>query len=577
MCPLPKFLTGKRNCLADRFPRREPSWLPKNTGLAIVLLLLFSWVWSGAAPAPVVSIGQNFTASTYNLNSKAIPPDPNGAVGPLHFVELINGSFTVFIKTNGQSVKQVTDLHFWSSAGVVISPDDVITDPRVIYDPTVRRWFASMVDASSTAADPTLNANDFLLAVSSSADPTGTWHGFLFQTDPTTGYFADFPTFGLDQCAVYLAGNFFHGSNSPAGPGLVTIPKADLLAATPNITNRTWFGVMDFSTWGDVFHPAICFDRSAVGQVLAVSDIGNDSNPHSNLVSFAVQYPVGAKALLTSATVIPTDPWVVPDNADFGAPLLVVSQPDGTTNLMANDARFSANVYVVNGVLYAVHSTEFSNRIAIRWYRVRAVDKTLLESGTIADPNLDLFFPSIAANAYGVVAIAYNGSGPGTPVSCFAMLGQTSAGTTTFGNPLLLQSGATSYHGDDELLAEILGVPGFSRWGDFSTISPDPSDPNRFWTVQMYPSEPASSDVWSTQVTELIVAPQALLAIQPTAGGMLVSWPSALTGYQLQSTTNSSLVADWAYVTEPVVTNGAQLEVSIPVSAASQFFRLQKH
>jgi hypothetical protein len=543
--------------------------------MVAALLLVLCSCCSFAGSAPVALIGQNFTASTYNLSSLAIPPDPNGAIGPVHFVEFINGSFTAFIKTNGQAVKQVTDLHFWSNAGVVISPDDVVTDPRIIYDPTVQRWFASMVDASSTAVDPTLNANDFLLAVSSSADPTGPWHGFLFQTDPTTGYFADFPTLGLDQYAVYLAGDFFHGSNSPAGPGLVAIPKADLLAATPNIGNRTWFGVMDSSTRGEVLQPAICFDGSAAGRVLAVTDIGNDSDPHSNLVSFAVQNPVGPKALLTPPAVIPTGPWTVPDNPDFGAPLLVVTQPDGTTNLMANDARFSACVYAVNGVLYAVHSTEFGNRIAVRWYRVRAADNTLLESGTISDSNMDLFFPSIAANPYGVVAIAYNGSGPGTPVSCFAVLGQTSGGSTTFGTPLLLQTGATSYHGDDELLAEILGVPAFSRWGDYSAISPDPSDPNRFWTIQMYPSDSANNDVWSTQVSELIVAPQAVLAIQPSAGGVLVSWPSALNGYQLQSTTNLLIAADWAYVTEPVVTNGAQLEVSMPVSVASQFFRLQ--
>ncbi len=530
---------------------------------------------SAANAAPLVSVGQSFTASTYNLNVVALPPDPNGAVGPQHFVEFINGSFAVYSKTDGQIVKRVTDLHFWSTAGVVISPDDVTTDPRIIYDPTVQRWFASMVDASGSAVDPTLNANDFLLAVSDGVDPTGPWKGFLFPADPSNGYFADFPTLGLDRNAVYVAGDFFHGSNSPAGPGLFSIPKADLLSATPTIANGTWSGVMSYSARGQVLQPAICFDGSVTGQVVAASDIGNDSNPHSNLVSFAVLNSATSNASVSASTVIPTASWVVPDNPDYGAPLLVAGQPDGTSTLMANDARISAKVYAVGGVLYAVHSTELSNHIAIRWYRIRAADHVLLESGTIADPTMDLFFPSIAANPFGMVAIACNGSGPSNTVSCFGILGQTLDGVTSFSGPVLLQNGAASYHGDDELLSQLLGSPGFSRWGDYSAISVDPSDPNRFWMIQMYPSDPVNTDVWSTQVSELVATPQVLLAIRPAANGVVLSWPAVFANYQLQSSPRPALAQSWTNMVAQGATNGDQFVVSLAISSTPQFFRLQ--
>ncbi len=527
-----------------------------------------------AQAAPVISIGQNFTASTYNLNAVALPPDSNGAVGPEHFVEFINGSFAVYSKTNGQNLKRVTDLHFWSNAGVVISPDDVTTDPRIIYDPNARRWFASMVDASGSAADPTLNANDFLLAVSDGADPTGPWHGFLFQADPDNGYFADFPTLGVDSNAVYLAGDFFHGSNSPAGPGLLSIPKADLVSAAPTIINRTWFGVLTYAERGEVLQPAICFDGSATGQVLAVSDIGNDSNPHSNLVSFAVLSSGKAKPTLSASTFIPSPSWVVPDNADYGAPLLLATQPDGTSTLMANDARLSAKVYAVGGVLYAVHSTELSNHVAIRWYRVRAADHALLESGTIADPNLDFYFPSVAANPYGTVVIAFNESGPGTTVGCYAIVGQTVGGVTSFESPVLLQSGAGSYHGDDELLSQLLGVPGFSRWGDYSAISVDPSDPTHFWMIQMYPSDSVNTDVWSTQVSEVVATAQVALTIRPVTNGIEVSWPAAFASYQLQSSSEPAIDLSWTPVAAPSTTNSGQIVVSLPL-ATREFFRLK--
>lgn len=540
----------------------------------LVVILIPNWL--AAQPAPALSVGQNVLGTTYDPNVPAIPPDSNGAVGPRHFAEFINGTFAVYTKTNGQNIKRISDSKFWSNAGVVLSTDDVTTDPRIIYDPTVQRWFASMVDANGSASDPTLYANDFLFAVSDTADPTLTWHGFLFQADPDTGYFADFPTLGVDSNAVYISGDFFQGQNSPIGPGLLSIPKADLMRGTPTITNRTWFGVMTYDQRGQVLQPVICLDGSETGAVLAVSDIGNDSNPHSNLVCSVVQNSSTPAASLSPAVFIPTGTWEVPDNSDFGAPLLTVTQPDGTSALMANDARISAKVYAVAGTIYAVHNTELNNHVAIRWYRLRASDKALLESGTIADASSDLFFPSIAANSSGVVIIAYNECSLSTFVSSFAVAGQTINGVTSFGTPTLLQSGVTSYHGDDEVYDQLLGMPAFSRWGDYSATSVDPADPNRFWTIQMFPSDAANPDYWSTQITELITVPLPVLAMQTSAGTITVSWPEGAAGYQLQS---ASILAEpnaWLNVAQPPQTNGALLSVTLPASPSPQFFRLKQ-
>jgi hypothetical protein len=251
-------------------------------------------------------------------------------------------------------------------------------------------------------------------------------------------------------------------------------------------------------------------------------------------------------------------------------PQFAAAQSDGTQNLIADDARLLAKVYAVGGVIYAVQTTEFNGHLAIRWYRVRAADSTLLESGTISNPNLDLFYPSIAANSYGVVVIGYNSSGSAALVSCYAMAGQTVGGVTTFGSPLLMKAGTTVYHGDDELLAELEGLPIVSRWGDYSATSVDPSNPNRFWTIQMYPSD---SDVWSTQITELITSPQVLLSINPVGTNVVLSWPN-VPGYHLQSTTNLSPTS-WSNVTQTPLTNSDHLVLTMPISAGNQFFRLR--
>ena len=189
----------------------------------------------------VVQIGQNFTASTLAVDSQALPPDPNGAAGPNHYVEWINGRFSVYNKTNASRVYTLTDLAFWSQAGVTIPSSWDVTDPRLVYDPMVQRWFASMVDFDPSGA---INYNHFLLAVSASADPTGTWRGVSFLSDTNSVNFADFPRLGVDGQGVYLSGDMFPPTGNSVGASLVSIPKTNLLGTTLIITNRTTFNVL---------------------------------------------------------------------------------------------------------------------------------------------------------------------------------------------------------------------------------------------------------------------------------------------------------------------------------------------
>ena len=550
--------------------------LPHFIWLLALCLLLHE---KNADAAVTIVIGNNFTGNTFGDISQADPPDSNGAIGPSHFVEFLNGVFSVYNKTDGTSILGISDIDFWSQANVNISSTSGISDPRVIYDPISQRWFATQVDFNANATDPTLQANNFLLAVSDTIDPTGTWHGFRFRADPTTGRFADFPTLGVDASGVYIAGDFFHGNTTSVGSGLVSIPKADLIAATPTIANRHWFGVMNLATNGEVMQPAICFDGSVSGITLTIGDAGNTSDPHSNIIWTAEQNAGGTSPTLSAAVSLAVLPYQIPDNADLGVPQLTVHQPDGTTTLLANDARISAKVYGVGGVLYAVHSTEIDGRVAIRWYRIRAADHVLLEQGTIADPVLDLFFPSIVANPYGVVVIGCNGCGPSTFVSCYAYVGETKNGQTTFGSSLLLQSGVNNYHDPNEILAQLTDAPETpSRWGDYSAMSVDPADPTHFWTIQLYPSaiDPDTGvGTWSTQITEIIATTAPQLTIASAGTNVLISWPLYASGYQLQATTNLLNASGWNSLTPATSTNGFVISTLLPKTAKASFYRLK--
>ncbi len=556
----------------------QKSYLNISHLAAWLAVLLVGFPWQKIEAAVTVTVGQNFTGSTFGVDSSYVPPDSNGAIGPGRFMEFINGTVAVYNKTNGASVQRKSNLEFWADAGLVIAQDNVTSDPRVIYDPSVQRWFAAQVTVNSSAADPTALANKFLLAVSTTSSPTGPWKGFSFQADPDNGYFADFPTLGVDSNAVYLSGDFYSAGETPQGAGLVSIPKADLLAAVPTVANQHWFGVMDYAVRGEVLQPAICFDGSASGNIVSIADIGSDSSPHSNVVSFAVQNAGGISPTLTASAFLNVLSYEVPDNADLGVPQFTALQPDNTTTLMANDARLSAKVYAVNGILYAVHNTLLNGRLAIRWYRIRAADQTLIEQGTIADPNLDLFFPSIAVNQYGVVVIGCNVSGSATFVSSYAYVGEIKNGVTTFGSGILLKAGVGSYHDIYEILAQLFDDPVTpSRWGDYSAMSVDPADPTHFWTIQAYPSavDPDTGGTWSTQITEIIATAPPQLTIAPAGTNVLVSWPLYASGYQLQSTTNLLNPAGWSVITPAIGTNGFVVSAMVPKSTSAKFFRLK--
>jgi hypothetical protein len=159
--------------------------------------------WADSQPCArevAFTLGNSFTGSTYSVDSSALPPDCNGMAGPRSFVELINGRFSAYSKTNGVRVFTSSAATFWVNAGISLE-GALTSDPRLVYDPSISRWFAVAIDLNRGREW----SNRFLVAISASADPTKTWKGFAFLADPNQGNFADFPTLGLDKHGVYLA------------------------------------------------------------------------------------------------------------------------------------------------------------------------------------------------------------------------------------------------------------------------------------------------------------------------------------------------------------------------------------
>lgn len=465
------------------------------------------------AKALTFTIGQNFTGSTYGIDSGFAPPDTMGAVGEDHIVELFNGRYSVYDKSSNTRVQTSTLDQFWTNTGVNFRGSYTF-DPRVAYDPFSQRWFA--VSADNAGFD-----NNFLVAVSNSSDPTTGWTGFAIDSDSSNQRQADFPTLGFNKDGIYLSANMFPISTSGASDNRTTIavlPKADLLAATPSVADRTLFENVNPYTTGFTVQPIVDMDNSEQPEVL----LSAFDTSIGYLKTSEIAGPVTTPTLDTGTgfpdEFISVTPFNSPPDAE---------QPGLKQNIKNNSSVFSSSVVLNNGDIWAVQSVENGDRSALRWFRIGAATNAVLETGLISDPTLSFYYGSIAVNDFGNVVIGFSGSSESQFVSSYAVVGETIDGATTFSSPLLLKAGVADY--------EVLDNNGRNRWGDYSSTVVDPTDPYSFWTFQEFAS---ASNTWSTQITQLRIAsgPEASSTPGVSAFGSLGVGSSASNTWSTQVT-----------------------------------------
>lgn len=460
------------------FPLREAHPLRFSSQLPRISLLFLTMMWTSAAASlaetlpggdQFVTIQQNFTGSSFS-DSGFIPPDTMGAVGTTTFVELINGRYSVYDKSAGTVLQSSNLFQFWANAGVVINGSSPY-DPRVLYDPSSTRWYAAAADSPCFPSC----ANNFLLAVSKTSDPTQGWTGFKISSDSTKQHFVDFPTLGFNRDGVYVSANMFPITTGVITNTILAVPKADLLAPTPTVAHATLFENNSLGNTGFALQPAVNLDNGK--SAILLSGAFSTNFQRSDIIG-DIRSPT-----LSTGTVIPV--------MNFPFPGLAV-QPGGKLPLDTNGFLVS-NVVVQNNALWGVQTVSNNGHDALRWFQIDVASSKVLQEGLIAKTGFDFIYGSIAVNKIGDVVIGFTGSSTSQFASAYATAGTTVNGKTVFGDPLLLRQGVASYErtglGDSR-----------NRWGDYSATTVDPSNSNSFWTIQ----ERASGlNTWSTQITEI--------------------------------------------------------------------------
>jgi hypothetical protein len=422
------------------------------------------------------------------LGRNFIPPDTIGAVGGTQYMSTTNGAYAVFDKNTGARLSLSSDVNFWAAAGQTGTNGDT----RVMYNADAQRWI--MVAFGS-------NAKDLQVAVSDTDNALGSWKSTKFEGYAGLGFgaTADYPTLALDKNAVYIGTNNFapaalNGASSFRGTTLNVIPMASLFNATaPTTTNLKQFET-PFVSGGTTN-----MDRGFAQQGVNSNSVGSPGKVVSASLFNATNVAFTVNGLSATSATGATLGAVTATGSGFNSPG-PARQPSAAiaanrTVVDALDERISASVYEVNGRIYSVSTVDPTGGTAENRVRVSILDSNtfaLLSETDIGDAGYDYYQGSIGINAAGKVVVAYNRSGLDAATGKISFMARTfdttaAGGLAATGSEILLKESLTDDYHNGSIFGQ--AAVGRQRWGDYSSVSVDPTNDNQFYVIGQFARE----------------------------------------------------------------------------------------
>ncbi len=178
-----------------------------------------------------VSTQSNFEGIN-NVNG-VLPPDTVGAVGPYHYVQMVNLAFAIYDKSGTKLYGPVDINTLWQGfGGACESRND--GDPVVLYDHLDDRWLMSQFALPKFPRGPFYQC----IAVSDGPDPNplnATWHRYEFTISQSK--LNDYPKFGVWPDGYYMSTNQFKCNFAFcnwAGEGVVAFERDKMLSGDPS-------------------------------------------------------------------------------------------------------------------------------------------------------------------------------------------------------------------------------------------------------------------------------------------------------------------------------------------------------
>jgi hypothetical protein len=379
-----------------------------------------------------------------------VPPDTHGAVGLTQFVEVTNSHIDIYAKSNPATHTSKTLAAFFGYS------TKTLFDPRVVYDSTWNRW---VVIADAFAESPAVQ--NFFIAVSQTGDANGGYWIYKLNVTFHSGDFWDYPQLGIDQDAVIFTATAFPTSGAP---------KADMLAvAKARLYNGLGFSVPVFTGLFPTLAPPIVLDQNSKTFLIAAAG-------GSTLKLYTLQDAGKTGVTLSAPVDVPVTTYSVPPPA---------KQPGTTLTLDTLDGRFVNAGTQSGNFLWQAHTVASGGTAASRFYQIDTTTGKAAKSGNFNASGTSFDFnPSVAANANNDVFFVWTSVDPSVNVNA-----QVRAAAIDHSQPISPGPGVV-----------LSGSPAFSsggRWGDYSAVTIDPTNPKKAWVVN---EKVKTSGLWSSQV-----------------------------------------------------------------------------
>ena len=469
---------------------------------------------TAAVSAPTVGnvtsfdgIGQGALGFTPN----AAPPDTNGAVGATQFVQWVNESFAVFSKAGALLAGPTAGNTLFSALGAT-HPCAVHNDgdPIAQYDKAANRWVLTQFSVTSGATQGFWQC----VAVSQTSDATGAYNVYAFNYG--TVQFNDYPKLGVWNNSYLVTYNIFNNGNTFAGSKLCAMDRASMIAGAAATQ--------------------ICFQLSnAFGGVLP-SDIDGTTAPPAGSPAYFLNFGTNSLNVwqlsnlnFTNGTATLSGPTNVPVAAFAAACGGGTCIPQLGTNQQLDSLadrlmyRLAYRNFGDHEALVVNHSVTAGTSTGVRWYEIRSpgTTPTVFQQGTFAPDSSFRWMGSAAMDHSGNIAVGYSVSSTAlNPAIRFT--GRAPADPLgTLGTELNIQTGTGSQ------------LTGLSRWGDYSSISVDPTDDCTFWYTTEYLKANGTFN-WSTRIANFkfagcSIAPDFALAATPASQTVTAGNPASYT------------------------------------------------
>ncbi len=425
------------------------------------------------------SVGPNFMG--VGNSSNVMPPDTDGDVGPNHYFQMVNMSFQIWDKTGNSVYGPALNKTIWQGfPGPWANSND--GDPIVLYDEYADRWLASQFALPNYPNGPFY----IMVAISQTPDPTGAWYryGYQFADMP------DYPKFGVWNDAYTMTVNrFTSGSTNYTGTAAVAFDRVKMLAGDPS-AEMIYFP-MSASQEPYSMQPADADGTAPPAGSPAY--FGYIKSPSKFVVyRMILDWNNTSNSVFELDTNIPVTFW---STSISGIP-----QPGTNKKLDAITDRLMFRLQYRNFGSYQTmvtnHTVSVSGVAGVRWYEFRKTGTgpwTVYQQGTYSPDNVNRWMGSIAMDANGNIALGYSVSNssvyPG--IRFTGRMDGDPLGEMTIAEEEII-AGTGSQTG---------GFLGNGRWGDYSAMSIDPSEPNTFWYTTEY-MQNTSSQNWKTRIAK---------------------------------------------------------------------------